>query len=275
MRLLIILFVFISTSVSLPVLAQTPEAIEQAREHFSLGQRAFQHERWMDCATHFEASFQAVFAPELLYNIGLCYERAADALSGADSIAPMERAVSAYTRYLRELPLASDAATVQIRVTDLRTLLERARVASVPEEVVTEPETPPVAPEPVVAPVVDPDLVAHDVVVHSIPEPVNRGFGFGWTVTGGSFTLASFVTAIGFSLAAQSQFNSLSTTCGQSGTCSQADIDNVSTMAAAANAMYVVSGILLAATGLAFGLEFHFWNTPAETHASLSYSIVF
>lgn len=271
MRLLIILFVFISTSVSIPVLAQTAEQVEQAREHFSLGQRAYQHERWMDCATHFEASFQAVFAAELLYNIGLCYERAADTMDDVAAIAPMERAVAAYTRYLRELPETSDAATVQIRLTDLRTLLERARAASA----AVEPEPQEAAPEPIVPPV-DSDLVADDIVV-TIPsvEPVNRGFGFGWAVTGGAFTLASFVTAIGLSLSAQEQFNSLASTCGQSGTCSQADIDSLTTLASAANAMYVVSGILLAATGVALGLEFHFWNTPTETHASLSYSVTF
>jgi len=255
--------------------AQDDAHIEAAREHFSRGEIAFSQERWLDCATHFEASFQAIFAPELLYNIGLCYERAADTMGDSDSVSYMERALAAYTRYLRELPASSDAAALRIRIDDLRVLVERARAAA-EEDVEPEGDSVTLVPDPSSIVVEDPgdDLVVDDIIV--IGHPEDRGFGFGWTLTGGAFTLASFVTAIGLSVAAQEQFNSLAATCGQTmDGCSTEDVNSILTLATSANAMYVVSGVLLAATGLAFGLEFHFWSTPAETHAGLDYSVRF
>lgn len=273
-----VMFLFMVLLTFVPVAsAQTPpsrEAIQQAQEHFNRAELAFRQERWLDCATHFEQSFTTIFAPELLYNVGLCYERAADTMGDADSIPYMERAVGAYTRYLRELPQAPDVAGIRVRLDDLRVLLTRARAAVAAEEAEEETveETP--LPEPVLVEE-DPseDLVTEDIAVVA---PVDRGFGFGWTVTGAAFTLASFVTAIGLSIGAQEQFNDLAATCGQTPAgCSPSDVESVTTLATGANAMYVVSGILLAATGVAFGLELHFWSSPVETHASVGYSSTF
>lgn len=275
-----VMFLFTILLTFVPVAsAQTPpspEAIQQAQEHFNRAELAFRQERWLDCATHFEQSFTAIFAPELLYNVGLCYERAADTMGDADSIPYMERAVGAYTRYLRELPQAPDAAGVRVRLDDLRVLLMRARAAAAIEasEEETVEEAPLPEPEVIEEGPSEADLVTGDIVVVAPPE--DRGFGFGWTLTGGAFTLASFVTAIGLSVAAQEQFNDLASTCGQTlAGCAPGDVESVTTLATGANAMYVVSGILLAATGVAFGLELHFWSSPSETHASVGYSSTF
>ncbi len=252
------------------------EQIQQAQEHFSRAELAFRQGRWLDCATHFEQSFTTVFAPELLYNIGLCYERAADTVGDADSIPYMQRAVDAYSRYLRELPQAEDAAAIRVRIADLRLLLDRARMAAA-DEAAEEVEISAVE-EAEEAPrdeTTDEDgaITIPEVVVSA---PVDRGFGFGWTLTGGAFTLASFVTAVGLGVAAQLQFEELSSTCGQTATgCSPLDVEHIVTLATSANVMFVVSGVLLAATGVAFGLEFHLWSTPAETHVNIGYSQAF
>jgi hypothetical protein len=278
LRQYLFLFVFMVTFVPMTTFAQTgptQEQVQTAREHYSRAEIAFRQGRWLDCATHFERSFQTIFAPELLYNIGLCYERAADTMGDADSIPYMERAVQAYARYIRELPEAEDLAAVRVRLDDLRLLLERARATAaedaedVQEETVEEtPEPEPVEEDP------SEDLVVPDIIVTA--PPLDREFGFPWTVTGSAFTVASFVVAIGLSVAAQEQFNDLAATCGQTVMgCAQSEVDGVTTLATGANVMYAVSGVLLAATGVALGLELHFWSTPVETHASVGYSTSF
>lgn len=245
-------------------LAQTTEQVSSAREHFSRGEMAFRETRWTDCAVHFEASFQEIFAPELLYNIGLCYEHAAVASATATYA---DRALAAYSRYLRELPAAADVAEVRLRISNLQQFLERVRPAAE------------VAPVEIQLPALDPlppeEYAVGDVVVVGNREP-ERGFGFGWTLTAGALTLASFVAAIGLSAAAQEQFDELASTCGLEVLgCSREDVDGLSALVNGANIMYAVSGVFLAATGVALGVEFYLWVTPEETHASLSYALRF
>lgn len=241
------IFVLIGTFVPSLALAQDLDpTVAEAREHFSRGEMAYRQERWLDCATHFEASFQSVFAPELLYNIGLCYERASDTRDDIESIPYMERALSAYTRYLRELPNSADALSVSIRVEDLRILLARARSVEIDEAEEVEENIPP--PEEAAPPeVTEPEeSAAVDLTVPELP-PLDRGFGFGWTLTGAAFTVASFVVAVGLGLAASECYSNSSCTSSEG-----------YALQSGANTLFLVSGTLLAATGVAFGLEFHF-----------------
>lgn len=240
--------------VPLPSLAQPAQSpVDEAREHFLRGQLAFNQQRWLACAEAFEASFEAIFAPELLYNVALCYERAADEIGESLSLSYRERALAAYTRYLRELPNASDFNDVQARVQELRSLVARLRELSSAEVEVPEPQEEESlllreAPSPPSIPPFSPVAV-----------PVTRdtGFTYEWTVITGSATLLSFLVAVGLSLVAQAQFDSLVSSCGQTPQgCSPAQVEGVSSLVTGANALYASSGVLLGVTAVSFALEF-------------------
>lgn len=245
--------------------AQGTEAVEEARAYFLRGQEAYQEERWEDCARNFEHSFRTVFAPELLYNIGLCYERASHSLSGDDSVLLMERAVAAYTRYLRELPDTNDAVSVRASLADLRTLISRFRSQN--EE--------PIADDP--APVEETPSYAESYLDLQLPPVIvsapERVFGYRWTLTGASLTLASFVAALGTGIRSRLLFNRLASSCGQTAEgCSVDRIDRVSSLRQGASILYALSGVLLAATGVSFGLEVRRDNRELDAYVSLSRS---
>lgn len=271
------LFSLLLLSCLIPVPASAQDNVSVAREAFNAGALAFREERWMDCAHNFEQSFESIFSPELLYNVALCYERAAGILDDAEALPLLERSIAAYSRYLRETPNATDGVQVQARLYELTLLRDSARrsveadaaeSASDPEEEAFTSGDPEVeeaqaeAPVPVEEPVL-------------VPVP-GRGFAFTLTTVGSALTVASFVAALALGAAAHAEFDTLAGGCGQLATgCSESDVDGLSTLVLAANAMYVVSGVLLAGTGLAFGLEFSAWSSGPETRASVQTSFHF
>jgi len=239
--------------------AQAPQ--DAARTHFDAGTLAFTDGRWLDCAHDFERSFQIVFAPELLYNIGLCYQRAGAALPDADARPLLERALAAYERYLRELPSAPDAASVRTTIGDVQSRLAR----------VDEP-----APAPVVMEDVRGDqMAAPDEVEVSTPVPQRdepppiapereptRHRSFVVTIVGAVLTAISFATAIALGIHAGDLYATDRATCAMTAAgCSDEQISDVSTFASAATAMYVASGVLLAGTALGFALE---WTSGSD-----------
>jgi len=257
--------------------AQDVTRVETARFHFLRGQVAFQQSRWLECAHDFEASFNAIFAPELLYNIGLCYERsAAGSQDSSDRLALVDRAIAAYSRYLRELPAASDIEVVRLRVADLRVLSLNLR-QDVPQDPDPEPEETP----PVEATVPEESIPESVPVSDEPPSQVlaldledSRPWPFVWTAVSAATLVASLATAVSLSVAAQDLFGTLSATCGQQLVgCSQSEIDGLIDLTSASIAMYVVSAVLLATTGVALGLEIHANST--QVHASLGYSSTF
>lgn len=238
---------FLSSILLIPsaVLAQSSSS-DAARSYFESGTHAFEARQWLDCAHDFERSFEIVFAPELLYNIGLCYQRASSALPDAEASPLLDRSLSAYRRYLRELPDA-DPTTVQRDIDDLQARLDRITAAAA--EAAPEPEIAPEEPE--VAPVVDddpePSLTFEQVQRNQYPV----------TILAGALTLVSSVIAIGLGLHAQDLYNGLMATCARTDAgCSTDSINEVSTFSLASNIMYGASGVFLVGTGIGFGMEF-------------------
>lgn len=236
--------------------AQTidPSVVAEARAYFIRGQSAYAEERWEDCARNFEHSFRAVFAPELLYNIGLCYEKASNLSSDEDALPLMERAVAAYTRYLRELPEAQDAVQVRVSLEDLRLMISRVRSQ---QEAETQEDPPPLSEEIEAEdspPYVESYLELPALVV-SAPRP---SFGYKLTVSGASLTVASFVAALATGLRSRGMFRDLASSCGQTSEgCSSEDISRVARLRRTSSIFYAVSGAFMAATGVGFGLEFN------------------
>ena len=221
--------------------AQTPE--DEARALFATGSTAFEEARWLDCALLFERSFMIAFRPALLYNVGLCYQRATGALSDADATPLLERAVAAYRRYLRELPDATNAERVQMSISDIQ-----SRLDSMTPTIVTETPTPEVEVEPEAAPV----TVARNE--------------FPFTIVTGALTIISTAIAIGLGLHAQSIYSGLSSTCGQTPEgCAEARISEVGSYSLGANLMWVLSGLALVGTSISLAVEF----TATDTRPSL------
>jgi len=221
--------------------AQTPE--DEARALFATGSTAFEEARWLDCAHLFERSFTIAFRPALLYNVGLCYQRATGALSDADATPLLERAVAAYRRYLRELPDATNAERVQMSISDIQ-----SRLDSMTPTIVTETPTPEVEVEPEAAPV----TVARNE--------------FPFTIVTGALALVSTALAIGLGLHAQSIYSGLSSTCGQTPEgCAEARISEVGSFSLGANLMWVLSGLALVGTSISLAVEF----TATDTRPSL------
>lgn len=243
-----------------PVSAQEvpSSVVDEARVAFTEGAGAFRESRWLDCAQSFERSFSLLFAPELLYNIGLCYQRAAAALPDVEATPLLERAVAAYRRYLRELPDAEDAPRVRSELSDLTSRMTRA---SPPREVVTPEPVPEVVPQ---------EMPPTEVPVMGVPvsPPVEvrpRG-EFPFTIVTGALTLVSTAIAVGLGLHAQSLYSGLASTCGQTPEgCADARISEVGSFALGANIMWAVSGLALIGTSVSFVVEF----TATDTRPSL------
>ena len=226
--------------------AQTPE--DEARALFATGSTAFEEARWLDCAHLFERSFMIAFRPALLYNVGLCYQRATGALSDADATPLLERAVAAYRRYLRELPDATNAERVQMSISDIQSRLDSMAAA-----VVTETPTPPV------------DVVSVEVEPEAAPVTVARN-EFPFTIVTGALTIISTAIAIGLGLHAQSIYSGLSSTCAQTPEgCAEARISEVGSYSLGANLMWVLSGLALVGTSISLAVEF----TATDTRPSL------
>lgn len=273
LRSLVVVGLLLITSSSY---AQDTTRVETARFHFLRGQVAFQQSRWLECAHDFEASFNAIFAPELLYNIGLCYERSSsEAQDPSARLALVDRAIAAYSRYLREVPTASDSDVVRLRVADLRVLSLNLRP---PQDSIEEQEEE-VPPAEVVAETEEEEVEIEEETPITGEPPVlhpgeTRPWPYVWTSVSASLVVASLVTAVSLSVAAQDLFGTLSSTCGQQlAGCSQAEVSGLVDITSAAIAMYVVSAVLFATTGVALGLEIH--ASSSQVHASLGYSSTF
>lgn len=267
-RLLVLTLVLLSASV---VSAQSPPisaAVRvRAQASFDEGTTAFHEARWTDCARAFEESFLLLFAPELLFNVGLCYQRAAESLPDSEARPLLERSLSAYQRYLREIPQASDRDSVRIIVSDLRSRV--SRMAATEEAVSEAPPSPPTLPpvpsaEGVPVPVEETAPPIEEAPVFQ----VSRG-EFPFTLSSGILSAVSLAVGIGLGVYAQDLYSNLTLTCSQAG-CPEDRIQEVSSFATGANVMFTLSGLSLTGAGVAFGFEFT--ATESRTSASLSVS---
>ena len=78
---------------------------ELAKEHFAKGQNRFAAGEYMQAVEHFRVAYDLTDSPEILYNIGRCYEEAGDS----------SQAVIEYKMYLR-ISDGSDKAEVESRI---------------------------------------------------------------------------------------------------------------------------------------------------------------
>jgi tetratricopeptide (TPR) repeat protein len=102
--------------------------VEQARDLFEEGRRAFDAGNYEAALGSFRASYDLVGTPEILFNIGTC----------ADYLHRDEEALAAFESYLAELPEAPDRVAVQARIRAIRAAID-ARNAP-PEPVPTPAE---------------------------------------------------------------------------------------------------------------------------------------
>lgn len=251
--------------------ADAQSSAEAARTYFESGTLAFDEARWIDCAHDFERSFALVFAAELLYNIGLCYERAARALPDAQARPLLERALAAYQRYVRELPAASDAGSVRVAIADLQARLEGAEGAVVEEA--TEAEEPAVSPPRSSSEAVEAE--AASAAAPAGPEGDETGARsaptYAITITGAALTVVALAVAIGLGAHAQGVYSRLASTCGATAAgCTEGQISEVADLSTGANAMYVAAGVMLAGTAVGFAIEFASGADGAPTRAVLA-----
>lgn len=112
-----------------PALAQDSQTVAEARSVFTAGQVAFDAGRYADALVYFRRSYSLSRRPELLFNIALCQDR----LRNDDA------ATTAYTRYLAEMPSASNRAEVERRLAAMQLARER-RAAEAAAAVDVSPE---------------------------------------------------------------------------------------------------------------------------------------
>jgi hypothetical protein len=239
------------------VFAQSGTGDGAARAYFESGRHAFEARQWSDCAHDFERSFEIMFAPELLYNIGLCYQHASSAASDAEATRLLERALTAYRRFVSELPDHPNAVRARQEILDLQARF--SHIASEPET------TSDVSPETAVDPATEGQLP------EAATEQVPRG-QYPVTITAGVLSLASAIVAIGLGVHAQDLYNGYLATCG--GTpmgCASGAINDVNNYSIASNVMYGVAGAFFAVAGIGFAFEFTSTESRV-TRASLTVS---
>ena len=265
MRFIVFLLLFLVTPCI--VLAQEEDApsttqVQRARELYQQGVEAYNSESWVTCAYYFEQSFTQVFAPNILYNIGLCYDRAAH-VNPRQSF--LIRGVRAYSRYLVDASGTSeeDVQQVTARIEVLRSMRHRLY----PEESLpTTPTTPaPAEGEETEEAPLSADAAAEPLetlpVVLSEPPSVSldppTSFNWTYTTVGAVATGVLGIVALSLGAAARSDYDALSSGCGETPEgCPQDEIARVNAMSMGANVLFVMSGVLLVGTGIAFVAEF-------------------
>jgi tetratricopeptide (TPR) repeat protein len=111
------------------------EDADKAREHYSVGLRAYDLGKYDEAIAEFEQAYRYKDAPGLLYNIGQAYR-----LSNRP-----EEAIRYYRTYLERKPDAANVADVQSKIDRLTAILEE-RNASNPAAAQTAHAVPAVAP---------------------------------------------------------------------------------------------------------------------------------
>src|SRR4051794_39944823 len=102
--------------------ANAPSAtdLELAKAHFHTGQIYYQNGRYPDAAREFEEAYRLSNKADLLFNMGKSY----------DGVGDHARAMTAYRRFLAEVPNSADRATVEARVAGLQRLVGRIKITS-------------------------------------------------------------------------------------------------------------------------------------------------
>jgi tetratricopeptide (TPR) repeat protein len=203
----------------------SPEADRMARECFNRGREAFSNGDFATAAQEFTRAYELSGRPQLLYNIGTCYER----------LHQWEEAHSALTRYLERMPNAPDRAEVQARLNVIQIELQHQ----------AEARRPPPPPE----------STTRVVVIERRVEELPRYFRTAaWIAAGLTAMTGGATLAVG--LLADARYNDLARNCGRTAMgCAQDDIDDMVLRQGIVNAGIVATGIFAAATVTFFLLD--------------------
>jgi tetratricopeptide (TPR) repeat protein len=140
----------------------TQEQKVQARTHYETGSRKFDVGKYDEAAAEFEAAYEIVGDPVILYNIAQSYRLAQR----------HDRALAFYKTYLRKVPAANNRAEVESRISDLTKLIADAkRTTEAPPTGTLKPTAGQVE-RPVEHPVEKP--VEKPEVEHPVEKPVEK-----------------------------------------------------------------------------------------------------
>lgn len=208
------------------LLAPTVGHAQDARAHHDAGVELFELGRYEEAAAEFQRAHALSGRAHLLLNVARAQELAGQLAAAADSL----------EAYLQAEPDAPDAATLRVRVRNLR---ERVAASEAAPESVAEPP-PPAAPEPAPSEPILPEPVS------SAPAPVGPAILFG--VAG-----ASLVAAIVTGVVALDLHGSVSQRCDASGRCppdARADIDTGVALTLTSDLLFGASALFAAAGAL-------------------------
>jgi tetratricopeptide (TPR) repeat protein len=184
--------------------ASRAEDGDKAREHYSIGLRAYDSGKYDEAIAEFEEAYRYKDAPGLLYNIGQAYR-----LSNRP-----EEALRYYRTYLEKKPDAANAADVQAKIDRLTAILEERKAANPPPAEKARPvavAAPAVTPAPPASPTRAASLAPAPASTKAAPAeavaakaPADRywtGRRVGWLATG--IGAAALALAVYFGLEAR------------------------------------------------------------------------
>lgn len=93
-------------------MARAGDPRAEAKSHFERGSVLFDLQRYDEAATEYEAAYEARPDPALLFNLGQAYRAARKP----------ERAIRAYTSFLRRTPQAKNRAEIEARIEEMKAL---------------------------------------------------------------------------------------------------------------------------------------------------------
>jgi tetratricopeptide (TPR) repeat protein len=99
-----------------PLAAQADTREEIAKKHYELGAKLYEASSYGEALAEFEKAYKLKPLPALLFNIARCQE----------VMGQLDRAITSYERYLRELADAKDRSLIETRIANLKkTLADR------------------------------------------------------------------------------------------------------------------------------------------------------
>ena len=249
----------VSPIFALLLLLWTAPAIAQdereARQLFEQGAAAFEGGRFEAALASFRESYARSPRSELLYNIATTLDR----------LRRDREAIDAFRRYLEVVPETDARSEIEARIAQLeRHAFWWRRQAPVEA---AEPGVTGQAPEPTVEPPVEPTTL--ELLPTSAPEsePEPRPFLILGLASGG-LAVASFLTTIGFHVAANDAYEDLGRACLPAGCTAEAvNGSSVSALDTATNAFLAASIAFAIASGTL--LTLHFTRDGADASVAL------
>jgi tetratricopeptide (TPR) repeat protein len=211
-----------------PAPASAQSGSEAAKAAFQEGKRAYNLGRWEEALAGFEKAYKLSGDTVLLFNVAQAHRMAGH----------LEEALVSYRAFLREQPRSPNRGLCESWIAAIEAKL-KARGA----EPATSAAHPP-APAVVAAP------APATIALGRSPAPNREVRVLSWVGLGVTAVLAAGTVVAG--LAARGRFDELRDSCGQTGGCSDADIDGVKRRVLVTNVLLGLTGASAVLTGLSF-----------------------